>query len=199
MEPDILDIFNLTTNNVKPKTGRILISEPFISDGFFRRSVVLITDYSEKGASGLILNKHIQNKVALDLIKDELGSNKISLSRGGPVGLDSLVFIYRADYQLVNNSIEVIPGLYIDGSYSHLKELILEGVLDLQNVRLFLGYSGWEAGQLENEINSNFWLVKNITADEIIDVNSDIWAEQVNQLEDKYKIWTLVPEDPLLN
>ena len=53
------DFLNIEHENLAPKQGRILISEPLLSDTYFKRSVVFITEYSDKGAVGFVLNKPV--------------------------------------------------------------------------------------------------------------------------------------------
>ena len=193
------DIFNIKTNNIKPKTGRVLISEPFSDDEMFKRSVVLLTEYSEKGAMGFVLNKLIENKQLNKILKKEFFGNQISVSFGGPVSLDRIFSMYVSNNNIVEGSIEIMPNLYWGGNIKHLRELITSNILTTEKVRLFGGYSGWDANQLEEELKANSWLVKDITPNEVITIDNNIWSNQVKQLEEEYKIWTLIPENPQLN
>lgn len=199
MEPSVFDIFNLESNNIQPQKGRILISEPFIEDSIFKHSVIFLCDYSKKGAMGFVLNKFVDNEQINKMVSQELLGTEVSICYGGPVAQEKLFFLYAANKNIVNDSIEVVQGLYMGGDYEHLRELIITEILNIENVRFFSGYSGWSAGQLENELKANYWLVKNITPKEVIKVDENIWRNQLNQLEKKYKMWTLIPEDPLLN
>lgn len=199
MEPDIFEIFNLQTNDIKPKKGRILISEPFSDDSMFKRSVVLITEYSEKGATGFVLNKSIENEKVINMMKEEFQGKSVNISYGGPVAVEYIFFLYFATENLVEGSVEIMSGIYMGGDYQQMRKLVLSGELSADKVRLFGGYSGWETNQLEREIKENYWLVKNITPEEVIAIDENIWTNQINQLEEKYKMWTLIPEDPILN
>ncbi len=199
MENNIFEIFNIKSNNIEPAKGRILISEPFLDESIFKRSVVLLVDYSQKGAYGLVLNKFYVSPEIIDAVKkDFLGAN-IDISSGGPVGLDEISFIYQSKEKLVNKSVEVLPGLYYGGDYEHLRELVITEILKPHKVRIFSGYSGWVANQLDTELKADYWLVKNITVKEVMNIDKNIWKNQLIQLEEKYKRWTLIPEDPLLN
>ena len=195
----LTDIFNLKTNNISPKKGRILISEPFSNDEMFKHSVVFLTEYSKKGAMGFVLNKFVDDKKFLEAVKKEFLGNSIDISLGGPVSLDRLFTMYVANKNIVEGSIEILPGLYWGGNLTHLRELIISDILPIENVRLFSGYSGWQENQLENEIKENYWLVKDITPTEVITIDENIWTNQIKQLEEKYKTWTLVPENPQYN
>jgi len=200
MNLDYIELFNLKTNNIKPDIGRILISEPFTVDEIFKRSVVLLTQYSsKKGAMGFILNKPVPYQDINPKLQEEFGGREINISIGGPVELDNLFYLYKSDNEIIENSIEISPNLYIGGDYLQFRTAIIKKIIPIKNVKFFFGYSGWSAGQLETEIENNFWLVKKFKAMDIFTSDKDMWANQIKQLEDKYKIWTIVPEDPRVN
>lgn len=200
MNLDYIKLFNLTSNNISPAKGRILISEPFAVSEIFKRSIVFLTQYStQKGAMGFILNKPIPFEQINSKILKEFNYKDIKLSIGGPVDLDKLFYIYKSETEIIENEIEILPNIYLGGNYKQLKKIILNNLLPEKNVRLFLGYSGWSARQLENEITENYWLVKKINPSDIFTFDKNMWTNQINQLETKYKIWTIVPENPSLN
>jgi putative transcriptional regulator len=200
MEADLNKIFNLSNNNVKPQKGKVLISEPFAADSIFRRAVVLLVEYSpEQGALGFILNKFIPFKDIDKEFLKELDNKHIKFSLGGPVSFDKLFYVHTLSSEIIEGSIEIMPGLYWGGKYKQLKEMILSDILSVDDVRFFVGYAGWSPNQLEDELKNNYWLVKDITVDEILNLDEELWTKQIYQLEDKYKIWTQVPENPLLN
>jgi len=198
MGPDFSDIFRIEANNVVPRKGRILISEPFSVGDIFRRSVVLLTEYSPKtGAMGLILNKYIPKSQINKLFLSEFNSKEIIVSVGGPMDTDKLFYVHTN--KDVEGALEIMPGIYWGGEYKQIKTKVASGELAFDEIRFFAGYSGWAPKQLENEIRKNSWLVKDVTSDEIFSVDQRMWAKQIHQLEEKYKLWTLVPEDPHLN
>ncbi len=200
MKPDFSEIFKIETNDIKPKRGRVLISEPFSVGDIFRRSVVLLTDYSKKdGAMGLILNKPIPEDKAEEIFLSEFNIDDLTVSVGGPVSPEKIFYLHTLNNKIIDKSIEIMPGLYFGGNFSQLKEMIIAGALPPNKVRFFAGYSGWSPNQLEDEIKRNSWLVKDIKSKEVLKVDKKIWTKQINQLEEKYKMWTLVPEDPHLN
>lgn len=200
MQNNYSKIFKIEKNSILPQTGRILISEPFSVGDIFRRSVVLLTDYSkEKGAMGLILNKFIpKQKVDKNFLK-ELSVNELTISVGGPVGTDKLFYVHSLNENILKGAIEIKPGLYWGGDFKQLKEKLILGEISFGDVRFFAGYSGWTPNQLENEIKQNSWLVKDITIEEVLTIDTRIWTNQINQLEGKYKLWAFVPENPQLN
>ncbi len=199
MNVDFTQIFNLKTNNLRPDKGRVLISEPFAVDEIFKRSVVLLTSHSDEGSMGFILNKIIPQRDIAPKLLEKVGGKPVSIGIGGPVEMDRLFFIYSAQKKLFTESEEIINGVYIGGDFDKLTELIVNNQIDIDNVRFFLGYSGWAPMQLDSEIKRNFWLVKNVKKDEIFSKDKNLWANQIKQLEKEYKIWTMIPEDPSVN
>lgn len=200
MQNNYSKIFRIEKNSVKPQKGRILISEPFAVGDIFKRSVVLLTDYSEQaGAMGLILNKFIPHEKVDKKFLEELSVDEIVISVGGPVGSDKLFYIHTLDETQIEGCVKIVPGLYWGGEFSQLKQKLISGELSFNDVRFFAGYSGWAPNQLENEISKNSWLIKDISINEIFTIDDYIWANQLKKLDEKYKLWAFVPENPQLN
>lgn len=200
MEPDLFEIFSLRTNDIKPNKGRILISEPFGVDDMFKRSVVLLVDYSaQKGAMGFILNKFIPDEKIDYKFLNELGNKKIAFSFGGPVGLENLFYIHTISGDILEGSQEIIPGLYWGGEYRQLRKMLISNQISTNQIRFFAGYSGWSTLQLENEIKNNMWLLKDVSPKDVLTIDEKMWTNQVAQLDEKYKIWNIIPEDAKMN
>jgi putative transcriptional regulator len=77
---------------------------------------------------------------------------------GGPVEQDNLYFIHNIP-ELIPNSIEISNGIYWGGDFESTKALINNGKIKKNNIRFFLGYTGWEENQLQLEMISNSWIV----------------------------------------
>jgi putative transcriptional regulator len=192
-----LDIFKIRTNNIPPKKGRILIAEPFLHGDYFSRSVVFLVAHSEKGAVGFILNKkidvHLQD-VFLDF--PEFDAN---VFLGGPVSADSVFFVHKLGGKLPG-SINVLGDLYWGGDFDELKKLIGSGVVDPADIHFFLGYSGWDAGQLENELKDDSWLVTDVDENIVLqEADSASWTDFVKKAGNRYSIWENYPENPSFN
>jgi putative transcriptional regulator len=195
MELDF-NIFKIEYNKIKPKKGRVLVSEPFLQDTYFKRSLVLLTKYSEEGTVGFVLNKPLDVKV--NEVINDLPAFPASVSIGGPVGTNTIHYLHtRGD--VIPNSVHVCGNIYWGGDFDMIRTLIEEGKLKGEDVRFFLGYSGWNAGQLENELEQNSWVITEIKPIEIMKPNSDIWKNTLSQLGEKYKIWANFPENPGAN
>jgi putative transcriptional regulator len=182
----------------KLKKGQLLIAEPStLGDLSFNRSVILLADHNESGSVGFIINKPLKYTIH-DLIP-EIDAN-FKIYNGGPVEQDNLYFIHNIPH-LIPNSIEISNGIYWGGDFDSTRTLINEGKIHKNNIRFFLGYSGWEANQLEHEMTSNSWIIsKNIHENKIIGKSTaDFWKEKILEIGGEYLIWSNAPENPTLN
>ncbi|NQU87155.1 MAG: YqgE/AlgH family protein [Mariniphaga sp.] len=192
-----LNIFKIQSNNIAPEKGRILIAEPFLTGSYFNRSVVFLVAYSDKGAVGFILNKKVDFPIH-DIITDFPDFNA-QVYIGGPVATDSVYYIHKFGKQ-ISGSIQVSENLFWGGDFEDLKRLITMGLAKSSEIRFFLGYSGWDSGQLEEELKENSWLVNNVN-DEIVmkDLSQSSWFDFVKMVGKEYKVWEHFPENPSLN
>ena len=191
----MLDFSNL--NKLSPKRGRILISEPFLEDEYFRRSVILLCEYNEEGAFGFILNNMM--KIELSELVDGLEINGFNISLGGPVQTSSLYFIHSSP-ELLPGSIEIIDGLYMGGEFEALKEQISLGKIASDEIRFFLGYSGWSPNQLDDEMKESAWFVSNVSYEQVMAGNQkSFWNEVLSKMGGKFGMISKFPDNPELN
>ena len=178
--------------------GQLLIAEPsIIGDISFNRSVILLADHTTEGSVGFILNKPL-NYTINDLVPDVDADFKIF--NGGPVEQDNLYFIHNVP-DLIPNSIEISDGVFWGGDFNLTRKLINSNVITKNNIRFFLGYTGWDANQLENEMQANSWIIAaNSYRKKIIEKSSNkFWKEKISELGGEYLIWSNAPENPNLN
>ena len=178
------------------KSGNYLISEPFLEDESFSRSVVLLCDYSkEDGAFGLILNKR-----ATILLKDVVEIDKpFPIFVGGPVEHNTLHFIHVHGTK-IEGSIDLGDGIYWGGDFEQISYMINDGLIKSTEIRFFLGYSGWAPGQLEEEMKENSWIVTNANSEEIFKLEDNaFWPSILKRMGGKYKLLANYPIDPRLN
>lgn len=181
-----------------PKKGCLLVAEPSIlNDISFNRAVILLTEHNQDGSVGFIINKPLTHTIN-DLIP-EINASFI-IYNGGPVEQDNLYFIHNVPH-LIPDSIEISYGIYWGGDFEITKNLINEGIILKENIRFFLGYTGWETDQLEYELEENSWIiVENELKEKIIGKNSqNFWKEKMNQLGGDYLLFSNSPENPSLN
>ena len=182
----------------KLQKGQLLIAEPSIlGDVSFNRSVLLLAEHNEDGSVGFILNKPLDYTIS-DLLPEIEASFKIY--NGGPVEQDNLYFIHTIP-QLITNSVEISNGIYWGGDFELTKSLINDGKINKEDIRFFLGYTGWSASQLETEIQSNSWIigVNNLKKEILSKSSKKFWKEKINELGGEYIIWSNAPENPNLN
>lgn len=168
-----------------------------MGDLSFNRSVILLADHNESGSVGFIINKPLKYTIQ-DLIPEINADFKIY--NGGPVEQDNLYFIHNIP-ELIPNSIEISDGIYWGGEYESTKDLINCGKINKDNIRFFLGYTGWEVDQLETEMEESSWIIaKNNYENKIIGkATSHFWQKQIKELGGDYLIWSNTPENPALN
>jgi putative transcriptional regulator len=184
--------------SAKLKKGQLLIADPYIiGDASFARAVVLLTAHNHEGSVGFIINKPLKYTIN-DLLPEINATFKIY--NGGPVEQDNLYFIHDVPDQ-IPNSIEISNGIYWGGCFDSVKELINQQQINKNNIRFFLGYTGWDVAQLETEMEQNSWIATtNSYENKIIGKSTtQFWKEKIIELGGDYLIWSNAPEDPYLN
>lgn len=184
--------------SIKPNKGVLLIAEPSIyGDLSFNRSVVLLADHNQEGSVGFIMNKVLEYSLE-DLVPDL--PNHFKVYNGGPVERNNLYFIHTVP-ELIPNSIEIAQGIFWGGNFEAVKKLIQKGQITEKQIRFFLGYSGWDHAQLEEELAASAWIVlENTDKKDIISINfSSFWKDKMQELGGEYLIWSNAPENPSYN
>ena len=191
------DILSIKTNNIQPEKGKILISEPFLGDYYFKRSVVLLADHSDEGSFGVVLNKPLN--MLLSEVVEGFPEFDAQVYLGGPVESDNLFFIHTLGDQ-IEGSIEIIDGLYWGGDIEVVKEMILLKKIEPAQIRFYIGYSGWSPNQLDEELKRNSWVVSRIKLSSIIETSpKELWKTSLNKLGGDYSFWPKFPNDPMHN
>lgn len=182
----------------QPENGCLIVSEPFMMDPNFKRSVVLLTEYEEAGAIGFILNQ--RSDLLLNELISDLGETDFPVFIGGPVANDTLHFVHSC-YDKINSGIEIREGVYWGGNFETLRILLNTNQLNHDEIKFFIGYSGWSPGQLADEISHNSWLVTDKFNPEVLFVEDEenLWKEVVIGLGPKYAHIANFPENPQWN
>ncbi|MBN1386978.1 MAG: YqgE/AlgH family protein [Bacteroidales bacterium] len=192
-----IDFFAIRPEDKIPEKGRLLISEPFLPDTFFNRTLVYLTEHNEKGSVGFIINKSINIKVS-DALEGFPGWNE-KLTMGGPVAPDTLHYLHTLG-NLIPNSVWVADNIYWGGNIEVIKDLINSGKAGSGDIRFFLGYSGWGEGQLERELKENSWIIADVDPEVVMKYRKDdSWKTVLRSLNKKYRIWAEFPESPEMN
>ncbi len=184
--------------SLQPNKGRLLVAEPsIIGDLSFNRSVVLLADHNQEGSIGFILNKKLDFTLS-DLIPDV--KKDFQIYNGGPVEQDNLYFIHKVP-NLIPDSIEIKNGIFWGGNFEAVKSLIDNDLILEDDIKFFLGYSGWDPEQLNSELQSNAWIVIEDEDQKTIlqQNNADFWKNKMKELGGEYLIWSNAPENPSYN
>jgi putative transcriptional regulator len=185
-------------SSITPASGRLLISEPFMNDPNFKRSVILLAEHSEEGTLGYVLN-HLSDYKLSDVLPD-VAYSEMPVYVGGPVSNNTLHFIHRCPGK-IDGGVEIWDGIYWGGSFETVKELIATFQINEDEIKFFAGYSGWTPGQLDVEIEEDTWIVANKFNSELV-FNHDeqnVWREVVISLGQRYAHIANFPENPTLN
>lgn len=194
---DNLDFFKIQRNNIKPEKGLILVSEPFLQDAYFRRSVVLITEHNEDGTLGFVLNNPIEFGVT-EILSDFPKIDSL-VGVGGPVRTDTVHYLHSAG-DFVPESTHVMEDLYSGGDFEVIKSLVREKEILPGQIRFFVGFSSWQEGQLEKELSENSWMVTTLDRNSIMTLNKgDLWEKVLSKEDKQYQMWTKYPQNPLMN
>lgn len=177
--------------------GKVLISEPFMFDFNFKRTVIFLVEHNNDGSLGFILNRHTDYK--LHDIMPEITNPNIDLFFGGPVGKESLFFIHTLG-ELIPESLKITDGVYWGGDFETLKTMINLNQIDINEVKFFVGYSGWSPNQLNFEMEEKSWILAKMR-DEIIMKGKDkkFWKAALRGMGGEYKVMANFPENPSEN
>ncbi len=187
----------MSLNNIIPTAGKMLISEPFLKDLYFRRSVVMLAEHNEEGSFGLVLNKPIESRLN-DIIEGFDNFNP-RLYLGGPVQTDALFFIHKFG-KLIEGSLPVQGDLSWGGKIDQIKELMGSGVISEDDIRFFIGYAGWSADQLNQELERNSWIVSESDMQKLMEHDaSEMWEKALDEVGGKFREWKNYPSDPIMN
>lgn len=176
--------------------GKILISTPDISGDIFSRSVVLVIEHNESGAFGLILNK--KNGQMSSKFKNFFDF-KIEVYDGGPVENDKVFFIVKGK-KVTEIYSDISDDFYLTEDIENIISSVLSGELNIDDVKIFSGYSGWSAGQLDSEVLKKMWTVVDVyNLDYTLPNDQTLWKSIMQNLGGEYLLWANSPEDISLN
>ena len=176
-----INLFKIETNHVVPAQGKVLISEPFLCDHMFGRSVILLVDHTHDGTMGLVLNKPLPLFLN-DVLKDFDCPENIPIYKGGPLSTDTLFYLHTLEG--ITGALSIGKGFYLNGDFEAIKNYIMQGNPVQGRIRFFLGYSGWEYEQLGREIEENTWLVGKENISSLMDeaASGTLWKKALCKL-----------------
>jgi putative transcriptional regulator len=176
--------------------GRLLIASPALIDPNFARAVVLITEHGPAGAMGVVLNR--PSKIEVGDVAPELADVVVEgepVFIGGPVQPQALVVLAefsdsRAAAWIIAEDVGFVAA---DTDYGELTEVVRRG-------RVYAGYSGWDAGQLEAELAEEAWIVEPpLPAELFPDDPLALWQDVLARKGGQFALIAKMPDDPSLN
>jgi putative transcriptional regulator len=180
------------------KKGTFLIASPEINSGLFFRSVVLLCEHSSIGSFGLITNKPLEVDLPEDLIPNlELTNTPIQVRAGGPTQPHQLIFLHSLGKQ-DHTHLEVCEGVYLGGDLDFLQEDSTSE--DFSSILMYLGYSTWEGGALEQEFMQGAWFLQSASKKHIFETPPNVmWQTILREMGGKYKTLSMMPDNLELN
>ena len=183
--------------SIRVSKGSLLIAKPFLGDPNFERGVILICDYNAQGSFGFVLNQ-VTDMFLGDVLEETIYQD-VPLHLGGPVEKNTLHFIHRRP-DLIQGGSEIMDGVYWGGDFYHLKTMLNMNTIYQDDVRFFIGYSGWGEGQLDDELGEDSWIVTNTSSDFLFGTPpGSFWREILRSMGGEYRSIAHYPTDPRHN
>jgi putative transcriptional regulator len=169
--------------------GQLLIAAPSLFD-YFRRTVVLVIEHTEEGAMGVVLNRESELLVS-DAVPQlaELAGEQELVHIGGPVAPQSVVAL--GDFADIDEA-----GTAVTGQLGTLDPEA--GNESLRRLRVYAGYAGWSAGQLEDELSQDAWVVAPAEQEDPFS-EGDMWSRALERRGGAYRLLATMPPDPSQN
>ena len=175
--------------------GQLLIASPTLLDPNFRRTVVLVTEHTDEGAAGLVLNRRSPAAVAEVVPQLEpLASDDEHVWLGGPVQTNAVLVLG----EFVDPEDAAVP-LFGSLGFPSLDEPDSVAAVTTRR-RIFAGYAGWGGGQLEDELGREDWILEPADADDAFtEEPEELWAAVLRRKGGVYELVSRMPEDPSVN
>lgn len=192
------DLFKLRNPSEPPRIGSLLVANPFLTEKWFDRAVILIVDHgTERGTIGTVLNLALDTFVN-EIVEDMDVREGVRVFCGGPVGQDRMYFVHTLGPDVIPGAQMIADGLWLGGDFEAAAAYVNSGYPVEGFIRFFVGYSGWAEGQLEEENDSATWAVTKIPvpAPQLIEgAGERYWHNIVRNLGPEYRSWLMLPHD----
>lgn len=196
-------LFNIDiSSTLRPENGSLLVAEPFLKDFHFKHSVITMVDCRPgQTAMGVVMNHKTAHRLDR-LVPSVKLPEDIPVFCGGPMSVDRLFYLHTLGSEIIADAREVAPGLFVGGEFKDMLDYVAAGYPIDGHVRFFVGYSGWDAGQLDTELNNKVWAVGTLPSpiDSLLTSSADkYWHREVRRLGDDYRPWLYHPANPSIN
>lgn len=175
--------------------GALLYATPFLFEPHLKHVVVLITEHNELDTTGFVINKMLGLKVN-QVILDKI-SLDVNVYLGGPVGQDELYYIHKKGEKVPGSRL-IRDGFSWGGKFDVIKRMIDNGEMVADDIRFLIGYTGWAAHQLEDELNDDAWVKMNDKLSYSWQ-HADAWEKKMLSLGGRYALWSGFPPGPWPN
>ncbi|MEK8023989.1 MAG: YqgE/AlgH family protein [Candidatus Hydrogenedentota bacterium] len=171
--------------NTTIEKGKLLIAHPFLLDPNFIQTVVLVIEYEDEGAFGLVMNRPLE--LTVDKLSDSLGISwggsdpAPNVCLGGPVETQT-VWVVHDGGRGIGVASEVVSHVAFSSSAPAIRSMLMEPA---GRFRICLGYSGWGPGQLEKEMEGGYWLLADATPELVFDIDpAAMWLKAMQTTEE---------------
>lgn len=181
--------------------GGILLSMPQMLDPNFMHAVVLMIEHTEAGGYGIVINRPLGLDLSALLPDPEpLRGRDLPVHNGGPVGEDQLQFLHRVP-ALIPDGLPISGDLHFGGDAEAMVAAVGDGRVTPDELRLYVGYAGWGAGQLEDELGVGSWVPAPASTDLVFDPREEesLWRHALRGLGPGGEELSQLPPDPTWN
>lgn len=159
------------------KAGIILQSSSLMEDIEFIQRLVFITEYNADGAMGFVIDNIFDR--TLNELAEFSSSLPYPLYRGGPVDNEHLYFLHRRN-DVITGGDHVTGDIYLGGDFTAAVAQINNHSLDTNHIKIFVGYCGWDANELEAEIAEGSWIISDKSLDAVFELSpNDGWQRKL--------------------
>lgn len=180
-----------------PRDGSLLVANPFLTEKWFDRAVIFLLDHTPEGSMGVVLNLAIESTLS-ELVDGVTREDDVHVFCGGPLSHDNLFFLHTLGEDVIPGARPVAEGLWVGGDFDAALEYVNSGYPLEGFIRFYVGYSGWSAGQLENELKEGTWAVdtpSHITHALLKGHGEEYWHRVVRSLGPTFRAWLMLPHD----
>jgi putative transcriptional regulator len=169
-------------------SGKLLIASPSMSD-YFHRTAILVVEHSQAGAFGLVLNRPSETSVgeASPELAELVGDDHV-IHVGGPVQPNAVTAVGE----------HLDPGAATKLIVGSVGMADLDDPPELARLRIYVGYAGWAAGQLDGELEQDAWIVEDAHPDDPFR-EGDLWSDALARKGGSFALLARMPPDPSVN
>lgn len=166
-------------------------------DPNFKRSVIALCEHNEEGSIGFVLNKPLDIK--LEDLLESFPEFDAGVYFGGPVATDTIHYIHNVG-ELLDGSVQICQGVHWGGDFEKLKFLVGSELVKPQNIRFYIGYSGWSPGQLKDEMELGSWVIDELDSNYVFKTyNEKLWGKVLNNKGNTFSVIAQMPKSSRLN